>query len=338
MIGGPVAIVVVMKGYDPWAPTDPLGEALHLLRMNGAFYCRTEMSAPWGMTMPAMPGHLWFHVVTAGRCLLRADDGPARTMNQNELVLVPHGQGHALLSEPGVATPNVMDLPRDLVSDRYETLRHGGGGASTHMICGAIRFDQPGARHLIEVLPRTLHIETSDAAPDSWMPSLLRLMASEAKELRPGGEEVITRLSDILVIQAIRAWLESDPAARTGWLGALHDPQLGRALALIHRRPDRAWTVAELATELAMSRSAFSARFTKVVGEPVMQYVTRWRMQVALRSCEDGQTTTAELARKLGYRSEAAFARAFKRVLGVSPGAAKKRRGDDLLDVSSAMR
>ncbi|MFC4859053.1 AraC family transcriptional regulator [Actinophytocola glycyrrhizae] len=314
-----------MKGFDPWAPTDPLGEALHLLRMNGAFYCRTELSAPWGATMPAMPGHLWFHVVTAGSCLLRTDDGPPRAMGPHELVLVPHGQGHALLSEPGVATPNVMDLPRDLVSDRYESLRHGGGGATTHMICGAIRFDQPGARHLIEVLPQTLHIEAADAAPDSWLPSLLRLMAAEAKELRPGGEEVITRLSDILVIQAIRVWLESDPAARTGWLGALHDPQLGRALALIHRRPDHAWTVAELASELAMSRSAFSARFTKVVGEPVMSYVTRWRMQVALRSCEEGRATTAELARKLGYRSEAAFARAFKRVLGVSPGAARKQ-------------
>jgi AraC-like DNA-binding protein len=336
MVDAKAGIVVPMKGYDPWAPTDPLGEALHLLRMNGAFYCRTEMTAPWGMTMPAMPGHLWFHVVTAGRCLLRTGDGTAHTMNQNELFLVPHGQGHALLSEPGVATPNVMDLPRDLVSDRYETLRHGGGGPSTHMICGAIRFDQPGARHLIEVLPKTLHVEATDAAPDSWMPSLLRLMANEAKQLRPGGEEVITRLSDILVIQAIRAWLESDPAARTGWLGALHDPQLGRALALIHRRPDHAWTVAELASALAMSRSAFSARFTKVVGEPVMQYVTRWRMQVALRSFEEGRTTTAELARKLGYRSEAAFARAFKRVLGVSPGAAKKRRDDDRLDVSPA--
>jgi AraC-like DNA-binding protein len=302
--------------------------------MNGAFYCRTEMTAPWGMAMPAMPGHLWFHVVTSGACWLSAGDGPPKMMSANELVLVPHGQGHALLSEPGVFTPNVMDLNREAVSDRYELLRHGGGGAPTRMICGAIRFDQPSARHLIEVLPETLHIEAAGTSPDSWIQSLLRLMAMEAKELRPGGEEVITRLSDILVIQAIRTWLEADPAARTGWLGALHDPQLGRALALIHRQPDRAWTVADLANELAMSRSAFSARFTKVVGEPVMQYVTRWRMQVALRSFEDGQSTTAELARKLGYRSEAAFARAFKRVLGVSPGAAKKRRGDNVFDLS----
>lgn len=319
-----------MRPLDPWAPTDPLGEALHLLRMNGAFYCRTELTAPWGLTMPAMPGHLWFHVLTSGSAWVGTAGGPARVLGPNELVLVSHGQGHSLLSEPGVLTPNVLDLDRELISDRYEVLRHGGGGAPTQLICGAIRFDQPNARHLIEVLPETLHVEAAGAAPDGWMQSLLRLIAAEAKELRPGGEEVITRLCDILVIQAIRTWLEADPAARTGWLGALHDPQFGRALALIHRQPARAWTVADLASELAMSRSAFSARFTKVVGEPVMQYVTRWRMQVALKSFEDGQATIAELARRMGYRSEAAFARAFKRVLGVSPGAAKRRRAEEL--------
>lgn len=317
---------------DLWAPTDPLGEALHLLRMNGAFYCRTELTAPWGFSMPPLAGHLWFHVLTSGSCWIATGDDPPKVLGPSELVLVPHGEGHRLMSEPGVLTPNVMDLDRELVSERYELLRHGGGGAPTLLVCGAIRFDQPGARHLIDVLPATIHVEAAAAAPDSWLPSLLRLMAGEAKELRPGGEEVITRLCDILVIQAIRAWLAADPAARTGWLGALRDPQLGRALTLIHRRPDHPWSVAELAGELAMSRSAFSARFTEVVGEPVMRYVTRWRMQVALRSFEDGRATTAELARRLGYRSEAAFARAFKRVLGVSPGAARRRRADDLLE------
>ena len=229
-----------------------------------------------------------------------------------------------------MSTPNVLDLPREVVSDRYERLRYGGGGAPTHMICGAIRFDQPSARHLIEVLPETLHIETAGTAPDSWMPSLLRLMATEARELRPGGEEVITRLSDIIVIQAIRTWLEADPAARTGWLGALHDPQLGRALALIHRQPNRAWTVAELASELAMSRSAFSARFTKVVGEPVMQYVTRWRMQVALRSFEEGQLdhrgTGQETGLPLGGGLRACLQARTRRLAGRGKETPRRRR------------
>jgi AraC-like DNA-binding protein len=149
-------------------------------------------------------------------------------------------------------------------------------------------------------------------------------MAAEAHELRPGSEAVITRLGDILVIQAIRSWLETDPAAKTGWLGALQDEQIGRAIALIHRDPARNWTVASLADELAMSRSAFAARFTELVDEPAMQYVTRWRMQVAVSALRNDGATVGELASRLGYRSEAAFARAFKRVIGVPPGAVKR--------------
>jgi AraC-like DNA-binding protein len=136
---------------------------------------------------------------------------------------------------------------------------------------------------------------------------------------------VITRLGDVLVIQAIRSWIETAPAARTGWLGALHDEQIGRALTLIHRDPARPWTVASLARELALSRSAFAARFTELVDEPAMRYVTRWRMQIAQSALESEGATVAELADRLGYRSEAAFARAFKRVTGTPPGAARRR-------------
>jgi AraC-like DNA-binding protein len=153
----------------------------------------------------------------------------------------------------------------------------------------------------------------------------LRLMALEVDEMRPGGEAVLTRLADVLVIQAIRTWLETDDAARTGWLGALADRHVGRALALIHRDPARDWTVASLAAELALSRSSFAARFTELVGEPVMAYVTRWRMHVALDRLQSGDTTVAQLAGTLGYRSEAAFSRAFKRVVGTSPGKVRQR-------------
>ena len=128
----------------------------------------------------------------------------------------------------------------------------------------------------------------------------------------------------MLVIQAIRAWIETAPAARTGWLGALQDPQIGRALALIHRDPTRAWTVASLARELAMSRSAFAARFTQLVDQPAMQYLTRWRMQLAHHALQTEGATVAEVATRLGYQSEAAFARAFKRVTGVAPGVVKR--------------
>jgi AraC-like DNA-binding protein len=313
-----------MDPMDPWPPADPLGEALHLLRMNGAFYCRSELSAPWGMTLPPMPAYLWFHVITLGRGWLEAGESDARLLQPGELALVPHGAGHRLRSEPGVPAPGVLELDREQLSDRYEILRHGGGGAPTTLICGAVRFDHPAARNLVEILPEILHIEGSSSPGMEWLQNTLRLMAAEARALRPGGEAVITRLGDILVIQAIRSWIENDPAAQTGWLAALQDRQIGRAISLIHRDPARPWTVASLADELAMSRSSFAARFTELVDEPAMQYVTRWRMHLALDSLKHDGATVAELASRLGYRSEAAFARAFKRVIGVSPGAVKR--------------
>jgi AraC-like DNA-binding protein len=313
-----------MATLDPWAPSDPLAEALHFLRMNGAFYCRSELTAPWGMTMMAMPGYIWFHVVTTGRVWLEAGDDEGRLLQPGDLGLVPHGEGHVLRSEPGVPAPGVLELEREEISERYEILRHGGGGAPTTLICGAVRFDHPAARNLVEILPPIMHLEPAGGPQLDWMQSTLRLMAAEAHELRPGSEAVITRLGDILVIQAIRSWLETDPAAKTGWLGALQDAQIGRAIALIHRDPARDWTVASLADELAMSRSAFAARFTELVAEPAMQYVTRWRMQVAVSALRNDGATVGELASRLGYRSEAAFARAFKRVIGVPPGAVKR--------------
>jgi AraC-like DNA-binding protein len=314
-----------MEAIVPSPAPDPLGEALHFLRMDGAFYCRSELSAPWGMTLHPMPGYLWFHVVTNGAVLLDVDEQHSQWLHPGDVTLVPHGKGHSLRSEPGVPAPEVLDLEREQPSDRYEILRHGQGGAPTTLICGAVRFDHPVAANLVGMLPQMIHIAASDGPRANWMYGLFQLMAAEARDFQPGGEAVITRLADVLVIQAIRAWLETAPAARTGWLGALQDQQIGRALALIHRDPARPWTVASLANELALSRSAFAARFTELVNEPVMQYVTRWRMQIAKSALETDGSTVAELADRLGYRSEAAFARAFKRVIGAPPGAVKRR-------------
>src|SRR5918994_3367652 len=321
-------ILAVMDGIDPFPPADPLGEALHFLRMSGAFYCRSELTARWGLTLPPMPGYLWFHVVTSGRLWLETGAGFDGWLGLGDLALVPHGEGHVLRSEPGTPAPGILELERELVSDRYEILRHGEGGAPAGLICGAVRFEHPAARNLVEILPATIHVEASSSQRLDWMESTLRLMAAEAGELRPGGEAVITRLGDILVIQAIRAWMDTDPAARSGWLGALQDPQIGRAISLIHREPARDWTIASLADELAMSRSAFAARFTELVGEPVMRYVARWRMHVAVDALTEEGTTVGELADRLGYRSEAAFSRAFKRVIGDSPGAVRRRAAE----------
>jgi AraC-like DNA-binding protein len=312
-----------MDELDPWAPADPLGRALHLLRMDGAFYCRSELSAPWGLALPPMPGYVWFHVVISGGLRLETPGRAAEALAAGELALVPHGTGHVLRSGEHAPAPGILELERERVGDRYEVLRHGGGGAATTLMCGAVRLEHPAARNLIHALPASILLGAGAPGAES-IHTTLRLLAAEARHPRPGGEAVITRLADIIVVQAIRAWIDTDPAARTGWLGALRDPHIGRAIALIHNEPARAWTVASLAAELAMSRSAFAARFTQLVGEPAMQYVTTWRMHLALAALHDGDATIAQLADALGYRSEAAFARAFKRVIGTSPGAVRR--------------
>jgi AraC-like DNA-binding protein len=307
-----------------WAGDDPLGEALHLLRMSGTMYFHSQLGTPWGMTIPPIADCLWLHVVTSGRALLSVGDDE-HELRPGALTLVPHGAGHALRSEAGAAVPSVIGLPHDVVTDRYAIIRAGGPGPVTTMICAAVKFEHPAARTLAALLPPALHVEPSGSAQSEWLQSTLRLVTAEAAQQRPGGETVLTRLTDVLVVQAIRAWLDEDPAARSGWLGALRDPQIGRALTLVHRFPARDWTLATLAGEVAMSRSAFAARFTELVGEPAMQYLTRWRLHAALDWLDEG-ATVAELAGRLGYRSEAAFSRAFKRVVGVAPATARRRR------------
>src|SRR4051812_12148929 len=152
-----------MLALDPWTPADPLGEALHFLRMDGAFYCHSELTAPWGLTLPAMPGYLWFHVVTSGRLRLEAADGSAHALDPSELALVPHGEGHVLRSGPGAAAPGILELDRDAVSDRYEVLRHGGGGEPTNLICGAVRFGHPAAYNLVAGLPAVIHLRSDSS-------------------------------------------------------------------------------------------------------------------------------------------------------------------------------
>lgn len=307
-----------------WASVDPLGEALHFLHMSGVIYTRSELTAPWACAMPALPDCLMFHVVTSGHCWLEVEGIEPRRLQPGDFALVPHGEGHSILSARGVPAANLFDLPREQVSERYEILRYGKGGAATSLICGAVRFDHPAAHHLVRLLPKLIYVESWRSPQMEWIQSTLRLMATEARELRPGGETIITRLADILVIQAIRSWMAEDPSAQTGWLGALHDKQIGRAILLIQRNPARAWTVALLADEIAMSRSAFAARFKELVGESPMQYITRWRMNMAVTWLKEENVPVTELAERVGYQSEAAFSRAFKRFIGVSPGSVRR--------------
>ena len=320
--------IVVKPLEQPEVPIamEPLGEALHSLRMSGVFYCASEFTEPFALALPTVPQCLMFHFVTAGRCRLEAKASPVLELRPGDLALVPHGEGHKLASARGVPAARLFDLYREPVSERYEILRHGGGGSETRVMCGAVRFEHPTAAHLVSLLPRVVSVPAGDSPQTEWIHGTLRFMAGEASAMAAGSETIITRLADILVIQAIRAWITKDPTARSGWLGALQDRHVGRAMALIHREPARNWTLASLAAEAAMSRSALAARFTEKVGEPAMQYLTRWRMQLAVSRLRETDIGIGELAADLGYGSEAAFSRAFKRTLGMPPGAVRRRR------------
>jgi len=332
MVGAPLGYATSMmrraSSVEPVrnlvAVDDALGEALHSLRMSSVFYTRSEFTAPWALELPAMPGCLMFHVVTSGRCALQVPGVPDRALHPGVFALVPHGDGHHLTSGHGVTPVKLFDLPLEHVSERYDILVHGGGGERTAMVCGAVLFDHPAAEHLVRVLPQVICSEGRGSPEADWIQSTLRLMSVEAGELLPGGESVITRLADVLVIQAIRSWIASDPAARSGWLGALRDRQIGGALLLIHRDPARAWTVDALASGVSMSRSAFAARFKELVGESPMSYLANWRMQVAATWLREGDATIGAIASRLSYESEAAFSRAFKRTVGVSPGSLRR--------------
>jgi AraC-like DNA-binding protein len=212
------------------------------------------------------------------------------------------------------------------VSERYEMLRLGGGGERTMMICGLFQFEDPAAQQLVALLPELIKVDTWAAPQAEWMQSTLRIVAAEAREMNPGGETVITRLADILIVHAIRYWITNSASTQSGWLGALRDRRIGPIISKIHRRPDCRWKLASLAAEASMSRSAFAARFTELVGESAIQYVTRWQMEAARSRLAATDMTVAEVAHSIGYESEAALNRAFKRHLGVSPGTVKRAR------------
>ncbi len=306
---------------------DRLAHVLHRLRMRSTFYSHSELSEPWAVEMPALQDSVSFHVVTTGSCWLRLPDAEPLELRAGDLALVPHGRGHDLLSEPTAARgPRVDLLPQRYVTEKYSMLRYGGSGRTTQLICGIVSFDDPAARELMRTLPRILFVGGDTLSAASAIRDTLRLMAGELSHPQPGGEAVATRLADILVVQAIRGWLAADPGAATGWLRALQDERIGRALEAIHDNPGGEWSLERLAGVATMSRSTFSARFTDLVGETPIVYLTRWRMNFAQSRLLEEDTTVARLASELGYRSEAAFSRAFSRVIGCTPGSISRMR------------
>jgi AraC-like DNA-binding protein len=261
----------------------------------------------------------------SGSAILRTRETEQK-LEPGDLVLVPHGDEHSLLDDAMSPVAQLEDLECEHQSERYSLFRHGGSGPATRLVCVKVKFDHPAAYQLISQLPRIIQVRAANSHEMEWLEPLLRFILSEARSLRPGGDTVLTRLADILIIQTIRWWIETQPTMQPGWLAALRDVRIGRAITQIHREPARAWTVGTLANQAAMSRSSFADHFTKTLGEPVMHYVARWRVYTALTILQQESEDIGELAARLGYSSEAAFSRTFKRVIGITPGAARGNR------------
>lgn len=304
--------------------TDALSELLADVRLESSLYLHVEVTDPWAVAYPA--GEVaGFHVVTEGSVWLEVAGRPAPLrLDAGDFVVLPQGAAHVLRGPAPTRAVEVEALAARLGPEAEWPVRHGGGGERAAYLCGAFRFGARREHPLLSALPEVVHVRAERGARLPWLETHLAAVTCETRSGRPGAAMVLARLSDVLFVQAIRAHLADLPPEAAGWLGALRDPQLAKALALMHRHPERAWTVEALGRAVGMSRSHFAARFAAVVGQPPLTYLAAWRVYRAKSLLRDGSARMGSIARALGYGSEAAFGTAFKRETGVSPGAYRR--------------
>jgi AraC-like DNA-binding protein len=307
-------------------PSDRLGEILHDLRLVGVSYGHCRLREPWGVSMaPEANGRL--HVVIVGGCWLQTDgDTPVR-IEAGDVVLFPRGAAHSLSDIPGRPTMPLAEFPREQIGDRTYHLEVEGPGSETLMACCTMRFEEPAAYPLLAMMPSAFILERA-AISDPVLPTLLDAMADEVMAARLGSSTVLARLADLVVIRVIRSWVENDEHAMTGWPAAVRDPNIGRALSAFHRRPGEAWSVSTLSAMAGLSRTVFFERFSILTGVSPARYMRQWRIRLAATRLKAGARSIGEIAVQVGYGSDAAFSRAFKRDTGVSPGAIRATERD----------
>jgi AraC-like DNA-binding protein len=315
---------------------DVLSDVLRAVRLTGAVYFDNDLSSPWvaeappsreiaGNVMPGAQRVIEVHLIAQGSCWAHAvGDEPVRLL-EGDLIAFPQGDGHVLSSAPGMrARPDMAKHARPSTPLPMFFVMGGGGPDRARIICCFMGCDERPFNPLLSALPRVIHVKAKESEHTAgWLAKLLSLAASESGSGRPGGENVLSRLSELLFVETIRQYLESLPPAQTGWLAGLRDGVVGQALAALHGEPSADWTVESLARVSGASRSVLAERFAEMVGQPPMQYLALWRMQLASRLLIDGEPIAAA-ASSVGYESEAAFSRAFKKLVGLSPSEWRK--------------
>lgn len=304
---------------------DVLSDVLTSIHLGGGVHFHCEMSAPWGMTMPAT-SVAEFHVIVRGNCWLRLPGRPEPVALQGgDIVVFPHGGGHGLVDAPEREERPVAEIVGGQNLEHFGPVTHGGGGRPSSILCGYFEFDRDSLHPLVATLPPVIHLQGTGISEFAWLQTALNFMIHESMAAKPGAEAVVSRLAGVLFVQIVRVYMEqskSPPAI----LAAIADKQIGKALALMHKDPAQTWTLNTLARGAGMSRSALAARFRQLVGITPMQYLTMWRMQVARKFLRESALSTIVIAERVGYLSEAAFGKAFKKAVGMGPGAYRRER------------
>ena len=309
---------------------DVLSEVLKVVRLEGAIYYNAEFTAPWSFRAPPSSvlaphfapggGHvIIYHLLTEGEGYAGLEHGKQIPLTAGDIVIFPHGDSHIIGNGGRVEPVDQEHALHRIFAQGLKLARAGGGGQVTRFVCGYMSCDPQLSRVFLAGLPAILKVNIRDGASGQWLENSIRFSVREADASRAGGEAVLAKLSEVLFVETLRRYIAELPPGQTGWLAGTRDPEVGKALALLHRRPAQPWTIADLAREVGLSRSVLAERFRHYLGEPPMSYLTRWRLQVGAQILKSSSRSVAEVAAEVGYESEAAFNRAFKRGYLVPP-------------------
>ena len=310
---------------------DVLSEVLKAVKLDGALFYNAEFSAPWCFHSPASrtlapylspdTRHvIIYHLLTEGRgyAQVLGDDYPL-PLNAGDIVIFPHGDPHLMRNGPSVKpVDNAQEVQR-ILSQGLRVCRMGGGGEITKFICGYMACDPQLSGVFLGGLPRIIKVNIRNDASGQWLENSLRYSVDNADVSRPGGEAVLAKLSEVLFVETLRRYIALLPPEQTGWLAGVRDPEVGKALALLHRRPAHPWTIASLANEVGISRSVLAERFRRYLSETPIAYLTRWRLQLGAQMLKSTSSSVVQIAGEVGYESEPSFNRAFKREFGLPP-------------------